>query len=185
MDCPFAPVWWLRPEISSPKLCRWDLSPLLQNGVAMGGFVAIFLSTLLVLFPKPRVVFRLHPRPDEMPGLIDAIHQARKKLDLNDTVFNRLQLACEETFGHLIEEVEDENEICLFDIQKREEGLFVEIICSSRVDDVDQSPRPIYPWKADEEALSKMGLLLLSKTAKDIMHIRISGNTYISFVIES
>lgn len=168
-----------------PDVMPVSLSPMLQNGVAMGGFVAISLSTLMVLFPKPRVVFRLQPRPEEMSKLLEALEDARLRLNVDGSVFLRLRLACEETFAHLLTHIDDSDKTILFDMQRQEEGIFVEIICSAHVEDVDQFLRPIHPGSADEHELSRLGLLLLAKTARDVLHISISGNTYISFFIDA
>ena len=82
------------------------------------------------------------------------------------------------------EQVADEDKACLFDIQRREDGVFVEIICGSQVEDVDQCPPPIHPSCADEGELSRLGLVLLAKTTRDVLHYHLSGNTYISFSID-
>jgi xanthine/uracil permease len=167
-----------------PQVLPVALAPMLQNGVAMGGFVAMFMSLLLVLFPKPRMTFRLASRSEEMPTLLATLEDARGTIRMSDTGFHRLRLACEETFSHLCAHIHDKDKTCLFDIQRREEGMFVEIICGSRVEDVDQSPPLIHPSSADEEELSRLGLFLLARTARDVLHYNLSGNTYITFFID-
>lgn len=167
-----------------PEVMPVSLAPMLQNGVAMGGFVAMFMSVLLVLFPKPRTMFRLAPRLDRMPELVAKLENVRHTLRMNDRGFHRLLLACEETFGHLCEHIANKDKTCLFDIQRREDGIFVEIVCGSWVEDVDHCPPPIHPSRADEEELSRLGLFLLAKTARDVLHYNLSGNTYITFHID-
>ncbi|PTN31833.1 uracil-xanthine permease family protein [Desulfonatronum sp. SC1] len=167
-----------------PDVMPVALAPMLQNGVAMGGFVAMFMSLLLVLFPKPRKTFRLAPRSEEMPSLLATLEDVRHEFRMSDGSFHRLRLACEETFGHLCEHVADGDETCLFDIQRREDGMFVEIICGSRVEDVDHCPPPVHPSCANEAELSRLGLFLLAKTARDVLHYNLSGNTYITFFID-
>ena len=167
-----------------PEVMPVALAPMLQNGVAMGGFLALFMSALLVLFPKPRMTFRLAPRLEHMPKLLDTLEDVRHRFKMSDGSFHRLRLACEETFSHLCEHIADEDKTCLFDIQRKEDGIFVEIICGSQVEDVDQCPPPIHPSCADEGELSRLGLFLLAKTARDVLHYHLSGNTYISFSID-
>jgi hypothetical protein len=56
----------------------------------------------------------------------------------------------------------------------------VEIICSNKVKDVDQTvAEPAYR-EVPEEAL---GLVILRQITSDLKHVRISGTTYISFMI--
>ncbi len=119
-----------------------------------------------------------------MPKLLATLEDVRHKFKMSDAGFHRLRLACEETFGHLCEHVADEDKTCLFDIQRKEDGMFVEIICGLQVEDVDQCPPPIHPSCADEGELSRLGLFLLAKTARDVLHYHLSGNTYISFSID-
>ncbi|SDB13046.1 nucleobase:cation symporter-2, NCS2 family [Desulfonatronum thiosulfatophilum] len=167
-----------------PDVMPVALSPVLQSGVAMGGFVAMAMSLLLVLFPKPQMTFRLLPRTEEMPKLLATLEDVRHKFKISDTAFHRLRLSCEETFSHLCEHVADEGKTCLFDIQRKEEGMFVEIICGSQVEDVDRCPPPIHPSCANDQDLSRLGLFLLAKMARDVLHFHLSGNTYITFYID-
>ncbi len=166
-----------------PTVMPVALAPMLQNGVAVGGFVAMLMSALTVLFPKPRFTFRLPPQSAEMPKLLATLEQVRDKFTMSDAQFHRLRLACEETFSHLAERIADADTSCLFDIQRKEDGISVEIICGSQVEDVDQCPRPINPSQADDQELSRLGLFLLAKTARDVLHYHLSGTTFISFFI--
>ncbi len=59
--------------------------------------------------------------------------------------------------GHLCEHVADGDEACPFDIQRRDDGMFVEIICGSRVEVVDHCPPPVHPSRANEAKLSRPG----------------------------
>ena len=171
-------------RIFFPDVMPVALLPILQNGVAMGGFTAIFLNTLLVLFPKPRMHIRLLPRHDEMANLLHALENARTRLGMGDTGFQRLRLACEEIFAHLIGQVPEGGKECLFNIERREEGVFVEVTHGAYVDDVDQCLPPVHPSCADAQELSRLGLFLLAKMARDVTHIHISGHTFISFLID-
>lgn len=167
-----------------PSVMPVALAPMLQNGVAIGGFVAMLMSALLVLFPKPRFSIRLPLRSAEMSSLLETLEEVRHKFRMRDAQFHRLRLACEETFSHLVDGVADEERSCLFDIQRKEDGIYVEIICGSEVEDVDQCPRPVNPSRADDRELSRLGLFLLAKSALDVLHYHLSGITFISFVID-
>lgn len=167
-----------------PDVMPVNLAPILQNGVAMGGFVAIFLSTLLYLFPKPGIMFQLRPEEDQMSRLLNKLENLKHRLRLDDQVFNRLRLSCEETFSHLIEFSANSDKQCLFNIRMQEEGIFVEVIYGQEVEEVDQAVRPFNAGSASNEDLNRLGLLLLTRTARDVQHIHISGYTYISFMID-
>ncbi len=167
-----------------PDVMPVNLAPILQNGVAMGGFTAIFLSAILYLFPKPGLTFQILPRKDQMKELMSRVKTLKKRLKLDENTYNRLGLSCEECLIYLSGFSNNNQKKCLFNIRKKEEGIFVEIIYGEEVEDVDQAVRPFNVMSADQNELSRLGLLILSKTARDIQHIHISGFTYISFVVE-
>ncbi|NCC26311.1 MAG: hypothetical protein EOM25_14125, partial [Deltaproteobacteria bacterium] len=168
-----------------PQVMPVALAPMLQNGVAMGGFTAIFLSTLLALFPKSKEIFILHPRPSQMPELLDRLEKTRHRLKIPDQAFHRLRLACEETFAHLIASC-PAGTPCRFLVQRQEEGIFVEIVSNEDVDeDIDQYVRPFNALCADEKELGRLGLILLGRSAREVQHISISGYTYLSFLIDT
>ena len=167
-----------------PDIMPVNLAPILQNGVAMGGFTAILLSTMLYLFPRPGITFQIFPKQDRMNELMDRIKMLKSRLKLDDKTYNRLRLSCEESFIYLSNYYNDSHKKCLFNIRKKEEGIFVEIIFGEEVEDVEQAVRPFNAMSASSDELSRLGLLILSKTARDIQHIHISGFTYISFVVE-
>jgi NCS2 family nucleobase:cation symporter-2/xanthine permease XanP len=167
-----------------PSIVPVELSPLLQNGVAMGGFTAIFLSTALHAFPKTSLTLKVRPERSRAPEFLAGIAAARSRFGLSESSYNRFQLACEETFLHLVEVLGNTADTCLLHVVGREEGLFVEVVCSQEVEDVDQIVRPFTLARSGEEELSKLGLLLLSRVARDVRHIHISGYAYISFLLD-
>ncbi len=166
-----------------PEIVPVDLAPMLQNGIAMGGFTAIALSTLLHVFPKPQLILRLRPDSEGMRELLARLPEVKERFHLGQNAFNCLQLACEETMTHLIEFMGDTDKQCLFHLVRKEHGVFVEVVCGEEIEDVDQVVRPFTLLHAGESELNKLGLLLLEKVARDIQHIHISGYAYISFTI--
>ncbi|MFW5730476.1 MAG: uracil-xanthine permease family protein [Desulfonatronovibrionaceae bacterium] len=167
-----------------PDIMPVQLSPVLQNGVAMGGFSAIMLSTLLYLFPRPGISFQIIPSQDQAAELLDRVSILKNKLNLDQDTYNRLRLSCEEVFLYLSSSHAHNQKKSLFNIRKKEEGIFVEIISGEEVEEVDQAVRPFNVMVADQEELSRLGLLILSRTATEIQNMHISGFTYISFIIE-
>ncbi|WP_300669656.1 solute carrier family 23 protein [Desulfoluna sp.] len=165
-----------------PDIIPSCLVPLLQNGVAVGGFTAFFLSTLIYLLPKSSIIFTLAPKEDNFPLLMKKLEKSVKKLKLSDTEYMRLQLACEETFLHMIS-LKDEAEELIVRIIREEDELFVEVISGEKFEDVDQVLRPARNLDASQEGLKKLGLIILQRTVKELRHVDISGYTYISFYI--
>lgn len=167
-----------------PNLMPVYMKPLLGNGVAVGGFSAFFLNTLMYVMPKPRRVFSV---PADMAGLTDlmkALEGSVKKLKLTDREYIKLQLACEEAFLHMISHEHREGEIIL-KINRDEDVLFVELISGAAIEDIDQIVRPPRSLDAGIDEMSKLGLLVLQNTVMDLRHIQISGYAYISFFISA
>lgn len=167
-----------------PAIVPPYLAPLIQNGVAVGGFTAFFLSTLVYLLPKSRLVFTLAPSEDHFPKLMQTLEKAVKKLNLSDTESMRLQLACEEAFLHMVS-LEDKGEELIFRLIREEDELFVEIISGEKYEDIDQVLRPARNLDATQEEIKKLGLLILQRTVKELRHVTISGYTYVSFYVPS
>ncbi len=167
-----------------PDIMPVDLSPILQNGVAMGGFSAILLSALLYLFPRPGITFQIMPVEEQISELLDRVSALKNKLKLDRDTYNRLRLSCEEVFIFLSGSYINNQKKCLFNIRKKEEGIFVEIISGEEVEDVGQAVRPFNAMSAGQDELSRLGLLILSRTATEIQHMQISGFTYISFIVQ-
>jgi hypothetical protein len=95
---------------------------------------------------------------------------------------HHLHLACEEVFVHVADTFSREGieEQMTFKMLKQENTLCVEIICSNKVTDVDQTAvGPAYQ-EISEEAL---GLVILRQITSDLKHVSISGTDYISFKI--
>lgn len=168
-----------------PTLNHAALSPLLNNGIAFGGLVALILSTTFYLMPKPRLIFQLGTSMDQLPVLVDKLNNAPETLKLTSRELSTLQLVCEEIFVHVVSHFEerDASGRVHFMITKDEEGVFAEIQTGSRVGDVDGPKRPSQTRWADEDDLRTLGLYILRNIARDIKHVHISGYSYVSFRI--
>lgn len=170
-------------EFFFPKLMPLPLSPLLKNGVAMGGFTAFVLSALIRLAPRQKASFSVAAKPDALPDLMSALGGVALQLKLSDAEIRRTELACEETFMHLISEIKGKNPKVLFKFIRNEQGIFTEAIIGNSVSDIVNLTPPGNLMDADDEALQHLGIFLLSKIVREIRHIQISGNTYISFIV--
>ncbi len=165
-----------------PDLMPAPLAPLLGNSVAMGGLTAFFLNWLVYVMPQKKLVFTLLPSRENIEELMQILEKGIEKLRLSDKEYALLQLACEETFLHMVAFEKDAGDI-IFKILRDDEEVFVEIISSVHIDDVDQVVRPPRSLNANQEEISNLGLVILQKMVKELRHIRISGHTYISFFI--
>ena len=158
------------------------LAPVFENGVAMGGFTAFALSILIHLAPRQKFSFSVDASVDALPHLIGAIKENQKSLKMTSAEFHRMELACEETFMHLISEQKDQGHTVMFKIARVEDGLFTEAIIGRSVSDVVNLDSPKNLMEAKEEELSELGLFILGKIVKKIQHIQINGVSYISFI---
>jgi NCS2 family nucleobase:cation symporter-2/xanthine permease XanP len=169
-------------EIFFPDLMPISLSPLLQNGVAMGGFTAFILSALIRLAPRQKASFSIDAVPKALPDLVLALGGVVAQLKLSESEIKRMELACEETFMHLISEIKEKDNTVLFKISRVEQGLFTEAIIGHCVSDIVNLTPPSNLMTANDESIQNLGMFLLSKIVRDIRHIQISGVTYISFI---
>ena len=94
----------------------------------------------------------------------------------------RMELACEETFMHLISDQDAKGSTVMFKIVRVEQGLFTEAIIGGSVNDVVNLTPPDNLMTADDDELNRLGIFLLGKIVKEIKHIRISGVSYLSFI---
>ena len=167
-----------------PDLIPDSMKPLLENGVAVGGFSAFFLNTLVHVMPKPRKVFVIPADMTGLTALMQVLDQSVKRLRLADREYVKLQLACEEAFLHMISFENEKGEI-IFKIVRDEDVLFVELISGENIEDIDQVVRPPRSLDAGIDEMSTLGLLVLQNTVMDLRHIQISGYAYISFFISA
>jgi xanthine/uracil permease len=154
-----------------------------NSSIAAGGLAAIMLSVLFTLVHKPQLSFTIDVAVEKLNELITILENRTGSLRLSPKVLHRLQLACEEVFIHAAEGLrpDDPKEEITFKMLKQENDLFVEIIFSKAVADIDRgAPEIPQHLEVTEE---NIGLVLLRQITSELKHIRISGNTYISFKI--
>lgn len=170
-------------EIFFPDIMPVRFAPLLQNGVAMGGFTAFILSTLIHILPRNRISFAVPAVADSLPEIVSALIAGKPRLKVSDATHHRAELALEEVFMYLITGKEDPNHTVLFKLKQLEKGLFVEAIIGGSVSDVVNMAPPRHLMAASDKDLSNLGMFLLSNIAEDIHHMEISGRTYMSFIV--
>lgn len=166
-----------------PQLFFESLRPMLGNGVAMGGLSAFIMSILIRLTPRQKISFSINSSPDALEDLINEIKANKTNLNLSSSELSRLELACEETFMHLVSEQNNFEGAVFFKIIRNQQGLFTEAIIGKSVSDVVNLKIPSNVLKSDQNDLKNLGMIMLGKIVKDIKHINISGVTYISFIV--
>jgi len=170
-------------EVFFPNIMPTSLSPLLQNGVAMGGFTAFALSVLIRLAPRKKTSFSVAAKTRNLPDLMLALGDVALQLKLSEAEIKRTELACEEIFMHLISEIKGENPKVLFKFIRNEEGIFTEAIIGNCVSDIVNMTPPGNLMAANDDETQNLGIYLLSSIVREIRHIQISGVTYVSFII--
>jgi len=108
---------------------------------------------------------------------------AAERFRLDESVRHDLQLCCEEVFVFLCEgdARQEHGRDVLVRITSEEDTILVELTDRSAIEDVDLPQSPADLGAAGPEDLSHLGLMLVSKLAHDVNHLRISGWNYISF----
>lgn len=167
-----------------PGVVPGSLSPLLQNSVAVGGFTAFFLSTLAYLAPRKSIQGAFRADLAELPAMQRLLAKGRERMGLDEQGFNVLSLCCEEVFCHMAGEASQDRERSLsLRISKTEEGLFTEMMCGHKMDDINNFAVPESFFLATPDELNQLGLMLFAQYARDVKHLEISGYSYISFVV--
>jgi uracil-xanthine permease len=167
-----------------PRTMPAALTIFTNNAIAAGGLTAIVLSALFSIVHKPRLSFTLDALVEKLDELVGILDNSTSRLRLTPNAMHRLQLACEEVFMHVAEGLsrDGQPEQMTFKMLREETNLFVEILCSRKVADVDHvTSEPSYQ-EIPEETL---GLVILRQITSDLKHIHISGTTYISFRISN
>jgi uracil-xanthine permease len=165
-----------------PNTMPAALTIFTNNAIAAGGLTAILLSAIFSIAHKPRLSFTIDAVAEKLDELAEFLENSAGRLKLTHNAMHRLQLACEEVFMHVAEGLgrDGQQEQMTFKMLRKESDLFVEIICSRKVADVDHvTPEPAFR-EIPEETL---GLVILRQITSDLKHIHISGTTYISFRI--
>jgi len=164
------------------------LDPLVRNGVALGGLVAVLL-TLMTLFSAERglrIVIR--PRVEHLPELKTRLNHAIEKLRLDGHAAGYLELASEEVFLYMCEECEKngfDGEMS-FVLRSDDVKVIVEVSGGTRFEseaDEMASREIICPETLSDADLNALGLALLGRIASNISHVDMAGYTYVNFSI--
>jgi NCS2 family nucleobase:cation symporter-2/xanthine permease XanP len=94
-------------ETFFPEIMPVKLAPLLKNGVAMGGFTAFIISTLIHILPRNRISFAVPAVAESLPEIVGALRGNQARLKMTDAARHRAELALEEVFMHLISKREN------------------------------------------------------------------------------
>jgi NCS2 family nucleobase:cation symporter-2/xanthine permease XanP len=157
--------------------------PLVSNAIATGSFIALLLATLFQLKPLRRAKMTVPASLASLETLQEFAEQKAKRFGLDESVRHDLQLCCEEVFVFLCEADAREGPArnVFVRLTREEDTILVELADRSTVEDVDLPRIPDDLGAAGPEELGHLGLVLVSKLAHDVNHLRISGWNYISF----
>lgn len=177
----------LETDLFFPNAFPAFLHPLMTNGFALGGLVAVGLTLLSGIQTSRGVTFRARARVEELDAVQQGVSNAAVSFSIDRSTLAALELACEEVFVHMVSESERHGYRgdIRFKIRNGDKGIKVDVRCGTRVGDVSiESPagkRPTDLHELDDAALASLGLVLLGHLAKDIQHIHIDNFAYISF----
>ena len=163
------------------------LAPVVTNGFAVGGMLAVALTLLTRLQMGRGVAFKVPPRVDHLGVVNRQVAEFAEAFDLPRATASRLDLACEEVFVHMVGESE-KNSITreiLFRLRRTKRKVFVDACCGTRIDDVSLDPDNA-GLPGDLEAIKEsdfksIGLKLLGHIAQNIEHIHINNFAFVSF----
>lgn len=162
------------------------LDPLVKNGVALGGLVAVLLTLIMRLGSGRRHSIRLEPTIEQLPFFKKRLFHVANQLDLDARDTGYLELACEEVFLFMREELRSIESRCevAFSFRKGEQGVFVEVSGQAQLtNDAEDVAPPDFSCldTCSESDLNSLGLFLLGRISSSVSHVTISGYTYIAF----
>lgn len=169
-----------------PDFIPLSLEMFFSNGIAVGGITAFFLSLLFTILPGKKESITLLYSIKEFDKLKDFITEIKDTFSLNNKTVFRLHLLCEEIFMYIIDsnkKKKSPSNKVKFIFLSNEDGLTVEIIDKSDVDDVDIVGLKSHPIEYTNEELNQLGLVLLNKLGDNVVHNKISNVNYISFTL--
>lgn len=171
-----------------PDAFPYYLDPLMKNGVALGGLLAVLLS-LATLFGTHRgIVLSVTPTMENLPNFKQKLDAVTRKLGLENRAAGVLELACEELFFYMREEFLTNAYAggIRFVFRENGTGLSVEVSggirFESEADEIAMRDR-FCPIATGDEELNALGLVLLGRFADNVTHVNIGDYSFISFTI--
>ena len=156
--------------------------PLVSNAIATGSAIALLIAVIFQLKPVRRTKETLRADLTDLPKLQGFVDRTTERFQFDDSLQHDLQLCCEEIFVCLCEaDAEGSERTVAVRCTLEEDMMLVEITDRSSVEDVDLPRVPDDVGAASLEELRHLGLVLVSKLARDVNHLKISGRNYISF----
>ena len=169
-------------ELFFADLIPAAVRPLVGNAIATGSAIALLLAVIFQLKPLRRTKETLRADLTSLPKLQGFVDQTTERFQLDDPLQHDLHLCCEEVFVCLCEADAEEGPERSVTVRAtlEEDTVLVEITDRSSVEDVDLPHVPDDVGAASLEELRHLGLMLVSKLAHDVNHLKISGRNYIS-----
>ena len=169
-------------DLFFPALIPESLKPFASNGIATGGLTAFVLSLVFYLKPKRSAVLRLDYDPDQVAALSTFIRGFKDSYRLSSKEIFELQLGSEEVFSFICNTASARKGKIRFKWLMEPGRIAVSVEDQSDIGEVDL-PRPMESNQLTAEDLDQLGLLILNKIARNVVHYRIEGHNSISFDI--
>ncbi len=164
------------------------LDPLVKNGVALGGLVAVLLTLMTHYGTHRAYVIRLKAVMEQLSELQKQLPLVAGKLGLSGHDAGYLELACEEIFMFMRDEFQSKevDGVLSFAFRSSRAGIRVEISGRTKFEtEADElAARELLKLEScTDDDLKSLGLILLGRIADNVSHITISGHSYISFTM--
>ena len=165
-----------------PALFPQSFEPITGNAITVGSIVALGLNIYFVYRPRKSDDFRASADGQHISKLQKHIESLKEPLSFTEKEIFALQLTAEEIFLHFQEELKVDD-LIHYRWKPETDSIFVEIshTAPGRYLSIPEN----FPKSAhlDSETLSQLGLRLLSRTARNIIHSKISGYNYLEYEI--
>lgn len=168
-------------QLVFPDLIPDSMAVFLHNGMTMGGITAIVLSLLFTLRPSGSARLDIPCKAESFPQLQSFIDGYAERQKLGKQQNHNLQLTAEELFLHLCETSDRPDKLAVL-LHRDESRIVVEFVDRTITDDLDIAIEKL-EQKAEPAEPDELGLLLLSKLAVNMRHLKIGGVNYIRYEV--
>ena len=165
-----------------PALIPESARPFLSNGIATGGLTAFILSLVFYLKPRRSAALRLDYDPQKAAELSGFIEGFRDSYRLSAKEVFELQLGSEEVFSYICNTASSRKGKVRFKWLFEADRIAVSVEDQSDISEIDLVKAAETNQLTPDE-LRELGLVILNKIAKDVVHYRIGGYNSISFDI--
>ncbi len=165
-----------------PALFPPSFEPITGNAIAVGSIVALSLNIYFVYRPRKSNELNIPVGDQHLLKLQKHIESLKEPLSFTEKEIFSLQLTAEEIFLHFQKELKCDD-IIRYRWIPEPDAISVEITHTAPGHHLSIPKNLSQSASLDSETLSQLGLRLLSRTARNIIHSKISGYNYLEYEI--